>query len=401
MNALIYPASRTHTSVTVIRLLLLHTYAPAFQDVRDNQQVFVLGIFDSDDSIAAQKYRDAGKKFQKPRFYYTTEQTVADEVGAIGTGGISIVKQYDDLRTPFEGRDKWSTKDLMDFIEASWAPTVIEYTDESAHAIFKSNLKTQCLLFASRKNLEGFQECFSRIANEHKDEILFISVAVDDTELGVGSIVDYYAIKGEDPTLRIVNGDSKQRYIPDVTLTCETMENFVVDYLNGEVQSECEKPPPGWDQQPVKVLNDANYYEVAHDKSTYSFVFFYALWDPKSKGFQGKWEILAEYFEGDEEIVLAKMDYSNSAIEDYPVRQFPTLVLFGKDTNAYYEYAGKRDLGHLKKWIAEVRKGAIEETTPVKPQGKKQPDTAETDPNPTEENNVRDEGQHTAQHAEL
>ena len=58
-----------------------------------------------------------------------------------------------------------------------------------------------------------------------------------------------------------------------------------------------------------------------------------APWCGHCKQLAPIWEDLAEHFENDKDIVIAKMDSTKNEVNEVQVQGFPTLKLFRKETN--------------------------------------------------------------------
>eukprot|EP01134_Creolimax_fragrantissima_P001893 CFRG1893T1 len=334
-----------------------------FLAIESSLDVFVMGLFSSHDSYVAQEFMLAGAEFQTPRFYYSIVEEVGEYLNSQGKDKIFILKKYDDYRTELEPvgnvEKGWTFDEIFDFVKDKWLPIVIPYSDQNSNVIFKSELKVHALLFAKKDNLLEYNTCYMRLANKHKEELVFVSVTTDDEDAEAEGVMQFFDIAGSQPTMRIVEVNTQAKYTLAGKLSCEKIEKFVEDYLQGELETEGNKPLDSWDAEPVKLLNDFNINTVALEKSTWSFILFYAPWDNHSKVLLPKWKLLAEYYDDDKEIIIAKIDSSRSSVQHYPVKQYPTLVMFGKGDGAQYEFEGERDLDIMKEWIKSVRTGVV------------------------------------------
>lgn len=88
------------------------------------------------------------------------------------------------------------------------------------------------------------------------------------------------------------------------------------------------------------------------------------------------WDKLAEQFEDDESIVIAKMDSTANEISQIKVQGFPTLKMIKKDSNQIVDYNGERDLDSLVHFV----KTGIELKKEVKPLLKTEKDEEEAKP---------------------
>jgi len=130
------------------------------------------------------------------------------------------------------------------------------------------------------------------------------------------------------------------KFKPDTDdLTEEAVSAFVNSFVDGSLKPflMSEDVPADWDSKPVKVLVGKNFAEVAKDQKKAVFVEFYAPWCGHCKQLAPIWDQLAEKFEGDDSVVIAKMDSTANEVEDVKVQSFPTLKYFpaGSDEVSY------------------------------------------------------------------
>jgi len=94
------------------------------------------------------------------------------------------------------------------------------------------------------------------------------------------------------------------------------------------------------------------------DKSKGVFVEFYAPWCGHCKQLAPIWDELAEKFNDQDDVVIAKMDSTANEIEEVKVQSFPTLKYFPKDGDVI-DYNGERTLEAMAKFVAsEGKEGA-------------------------------------------
>lgn len=60
---------------------------------------------------------------------------------------------------------------------------------------------------------------------------------------------------------------------------------------------------------------------------------------------------MGEKFEGNDEIVIAKLDSTTNEIDEVKVQGFPTIKLFKKGDNKVIDYNGERTLEGLSKFM--------------------------------------------------
>jgi len=212
------------------------------------------------------------------------------------------------------------------------------------------------LLFvsASAEDYTAKVEIARGIAKDHKGEMRFITVNIDEEEHK--RIMDFFGVeKAELPSMRILKReDDMLKFKPESTeLSEENIKSFVKQYLAGELKPHLmsEEIPEDWDKEPVKVLVGKNFEEVAKDVEKNVLVEFYAPWCGHCKQLAPIWDELGEKFKDSETVVIAKMDSTTNELEDVQVQGFPTIKLFKKGDNKVIDYNGDRTLEGFVKFI--------------------------------------------------
>uniref|UniRef100_A0A2P2HW17 protein disulfide-isomerase n=1 Tax=Hirondellea gigas TaxID=1518452 RepID=A0A2P2HW17_9CRUS len=168
--------------------------------------------------------------------------------------------------------------------------------------------------------------------------------------------------KEEVPGLRIIKlEEDMAKYKPDsYDITEENLRNAVDSFLDGKLKQHLlsQDLPEDWDKNPVKVLVSTNFDEVAYDKSKDVLVEFYAPWCGHCKQLAPIYDQLAEKFQENSEILIAKMDATVNELEHTKIQSFPTLKLYKKGDNEVVDYNGARTLDALSDFL----EGKVEET---------------------------------------
>lgn len=250
---------------------------------------------------------------------------------------------------------------ITKFVANAALPLVVEFNQETAQKIFSGEIKSHLLMFLS-KSSDAYAEQYAiatKLAKEHKGQILFVSIDTDEEDHK--RILEFFGMKDDElPGMRIIKlaeSDKAQdmaKYKPvDGSLTEENIKSFVGDYLDGKLKQHLlsEDIPEDWDATSVKVLVGKNFEEVAKDATKHVLVEFYAPWCGHCKQLVPIWDSLGEKFADREDIVIAKMDSTGNELEDIKIQGFPTIKLFKKGDNKVVDYNGERTLEGFSKFL--------------------------------------------------
>jgi len=126
----------------------------------------------------------------------------------------------------------------------------------------------------------------------------------------------------------------------------------VVTYINEKAGTEQKvlEPPSS-----VTVLTSQNFDSIALDKSKDVLVEFYAPWCGHCKRLAPIYEQLAQAFEGEPDVVIAKVDATEAADlgQRYEVKSYPTLKWFARGSTQAEAYEGGRQLKDFVEYINE------------------------------------------------
>merc|ERR1712226_982711 len=182
---------------------------------------------------------------------------------------IVLFKKFDEGRNDLtEGLT--DVEGITKFVASSALPLVVEFNQETAQKIFSGEIKSHLLMFLS-KSSDAYAEqhaIATKLAKEHKGQILFVSIDTDEEDHK--RILEFFGMKDDElPGMRIIKlAEDMAKYKPvDGSLTEESIKSFVGDYLDGKLKQHLlsEDIPEDWDATPVKVLVGKNFEEVAKD----------------------------------------------------------------------------------------------------------------------------------------
>jgi protein disulfide-isomerase A1 len=326
--------------------------ATAAKFVEDNE-IAVLGFFADAEGEAAKAFLEVAGGNDDLKFALGTADIAAEY--KVEGDAIVLFKKFDEGRNDLtEGLT--DVEGITKFVASSALPLVVEFNQETAQKIFSGEIKSHLLMFLS-KSADAYAEqhaIATKLAKEHKGQILFVSIDTDEEDHK--RILEFFGMKDDElPGMRIIKlAEDMAKYKPvDGSLTEENIKSFVGDYLDGKLKQHLlsEDIPEDWDATPVKVLVGKNFEEVAKDATKHVLVEFYAPWCGHCKQLVPIWDSLGEKFADREDIVIAKMDSTGNELEDIKIQGFPTIKLFKKGDNKVVDYNGERTLEGFSKFL--------------------------------------------------
>jgi len=117
--------------------------------------------------------------------------------------------------------------------------------------------------------------------------------------------------------------------------------NDIIDFINKKIGTNAKvKGPP----TVVTILTDENFDSIVHDPNKHVLVEFYAPWCGHCKQLAPKYEEVGKTFDGEDEVVIAKMDADSHKMKpsEYGVTGYPTLKFFPKDNKKGEDYNAGR-----------------------------------------------------------
>merc|ERR1712184_56734 len=326
--------------------------AAAAKFVEDNE-IAVLGFFADAEGEAAKAFLEVAGGNDDLKFALGTADIAAEY--KVEGDAIVLFKKFDEGRNDLtEGLT--DVEGITKFVASSALPLVVEFNQETAQKIFSGEIKSHLLMFLS-KSADAYAEqhaIATKLAKEHKGQILFVSIDTDEEDHK--RILEFFGMKDDElPGMRIIKlAEDMAKYKPvDGSITEESIKSFVGDYLDGKLKQHLlsEDIPEDWDAAPVKVLVGKNFEDVAKDAAKHVLVEFYAPWCGHCKQLVPIWDSLGEKFADREDIVIAKMDSTANELEDIKIQGFPTIKLFKKGDNKVVDYNGERTLEGFSKFL--------------------------------------------------
>lgn len=278
----------------------------------------------------------------------------------IAENSVALFKNYDEGRADYT-EEKVTKSKLQTFVKPHLLPYVVEFSDDVVQRLFGGEVKEHLIYFrkdAKSEASEAVVESMREVAKTHQGELIFVAVDLD--ESSNGRLAEFFGISDKDlPTVRIIDiSDQPKKFTPsaDFAFTKEGFESFASDYLAGKLSPSLnsEDVPSDWDAEPLKVVVGANFDEVVLNEETNTLLMAHAPWCGHCKSLMPVFEELAEHFEDDDKIVIAKMDATKNEVTTFSVSGFPTLKFFPSNGDMM-DYEGGRELDALIEFVDKNR----------------------------------------------
>lgn len=322
----------------------------ALNTLKEAKEVLVVGVFDDVEGAAAKTFLTVAAGIDDVSFGITSNADVRAELKAEGDA-VVLLKKFDEGRNDFEG--DLAEASLKEFISGNSLPIVMAFNPANQPKIFGGDIKTHMLLFVTPEEYkEKLQTCYEDAARQFKGKAIFITV--DPAADSSAQVMNYFKVEKSPTAMRLINMDGDMlKFVPEGDITCETFAPFMKKFLDGELEPHLnsEEVPSDWDAEPVKVLVGKNFHEVAFDEKKDVFVEFYAPWCGHCKSLAPIWEELAEGYENNDKVVIAKMDSTANEVKEVSVKGFPTLKFFPAGSKDILDYEGARTLEALKEYV--------------------------------------------------
>ncbi|XP_017882152.1 protein disulfide-isomerase [Ceratina calcarata] len=323
------------------------------KDFIEAHDVATIGFFKDVESLDVKAFLEVAATVDDHAFGISSNEEVFSEYG-VEDGKIVLFKKFDEGKVEF--KDDIDILKLQNFIAVYSLPLVVEFNQDTAQKIFNGNIKSHLLVFLSKESgdFDEYVERLKEPAKKFRGEVLFVTISADESDYD--RIFEFFGMKkSEVPAMRIIKLEQDMaKYKPDKPeITSENVLEFVTAFVEGKTKKHLltQDLPEDWDKNPVKVLVSTNFNEVAFDKTKNVLVEFYAPWCGHCQQLIPVYEALGEKYKDSEDLVIAKMDATANEVESVKIINYPTIILFKKESNDRVEYNGERTLEGLSKFI--------------------------------------------------
>ncbi|KAK9167498.1 hypothetical protein Scep_002689 [Stephania cephalantha] len=350
------------------------TSAEDASNLISGNKIYIVGVFPDFSGEEYQNFTDAAEKMRADYdFAHTKDSKFLPRGDAVNGPIVRLFKPFDELSVDFQD---FHVDALVKFVEEASVPTVTVFNkDPNNHPFvikfFNSpNAKAMLFLNFSDEAADAFKSKLQEVAESFKGK--GISFLIGDLEASQGAF-QYFGLKEEQVPLIVIQENDGGKYLkPNVAP--DTIASWVKDYKDGKVNPYRKSEPiPEVNNEPVKVVVADTFQEFVNSGKNgmrtfhaYNSVIticniilleFYAPWCGHCQKLAPILEEVAISFQGDENVVIAKIDATANDIPSgvFDVKGYPTLYFKSADGNIV-QYEGDRTKEDLIQFIQKSGK---------------------------------------------
>ncbi|KAK9096079.1 hypothetical protein Sjap_021576 [Stephania japonica] len=325
------------------------TSAEDASNLISGNKIYIVGVFPD---FAGEEYQNFTAAAEKMRadydFAHTKDAKFLPRGDAVKGPIIRLFKPFDELSVDFQD---FHVDALEKFVEEASVPTVTIFNkDPNNHPFvikfFNSpNAKAMLFLNFSDEAADSFKSKLQEVAESYKGK--GISFLIGDLEASQGAF-QYFGLKEEQVPLVVIQENDGEKYL-------KPNDGKVNPYRKSE-------PIPEVNNEPVKVVVADTLNEFVNSGKNV-LLEFYAPWCGHCQKLAPILEEVAISFQGDENVVIAKIDATANDIPSgvFDVKGYPTLYFKSADGNIV-QYEGDRTKEDLIQFIQKSGKTEENET---------------------------------------
>uniref|UniRef100_W5N710 Protein disulfide-isomerase A4 n=1 Tax=Lepisosteus oculatus TaxID=7918 RepID=W5N710_LEPOC len=336
------------------------------ESVKDGDDVFIIGVFASDEDAAYEIYQEACNNLRDDyKFHHTFSDEIAKFLKA-SPGQVIMMQpekfqsKYEPKSSTFQIKDSTTASEVKDFFTQHALPLVghrkqsndaKRYTKRPLVVVyygvdfsFDYRVATQFWRSKVLEVAQDFPEYTFAIADEedYAEELKALGLAESGEEVNAG-------ILGE--------GGKKYAMEPE-EFDSDALRDFVTAFKKGKLKPIIKSQPvPKNNKGPVKTVVGKTFEEIVLDPKKDVLIEFYAPWCGHCKKLEPEYLELGKKYKNEKGLVIAKMDATANDVlhESYKAEGFPTIYFApsGDKQHPIKFEDGKRDLEGLSKFLEQ------------------------------------------------
>jgi protein disulfide-isomerase A1 len=349
---------------------ILKKSGPVFRLVDANQlkvaidnspAVFVLFA----ESVTAE-FEKVAKAVDKLEFLVSVDPETQTSFEA-KAGSLVLFKNFDEKKAVYEGNG--TAEDIINWLNASKRPSVMPFNDDAIEHIFK-NANPALFIFRSESEADTYNTLLNQLSTKLRG-VIALTYADLNSEPNK-RLADYLGLTANQQPLAFLvdSRNPLKKYKYEGELTVDAIAEFTGKWKDGQLKPSLKSEPIPSDpfDGSVRVLVGKNFAEVVYDTTKDVFVEFYAPWCGHCKSLAPEYERVAETFQSEENVIVAKMDSTGNEVDGISISGFPTLKFYPANNKAGIDYNGDRNEQGITEFI---RKNAVAKKAEPEPEAER------------------------------
>jgi protein disulfide-isomerase A1 len=319
----------------------------------DSSDVVLVAYFENPESESAKIYNQLALALHESPFGIVTDKSLID----LKDSGVVLFKKFDEKKAVLNA--EFTEEQFRLFVKEKSVP-LLNYFFGSPK-IFDSEVRSHLFYFGNKddENNAATEAFLREAAQLFRGRLIFSFVDVQSPL--TQRVCEFFQVSKENaPGLYAFNltEEGLSKYRPDTLPTeIEGLKAFLSDFFAGTLTPFLKSAEPvPYEGKGVRVLVGKDHDSVVSDSSRVVFVEYYAPWCGHCKSLAPIWEELAQHFDGNDQVTIAKFDATANEVQSVNIQGFPTLYLFNKD-NQMIAFQGGRTLEELIKFVQSVLDG--------------------------------------------